>query len=83
MPSTAVYLVAPASMARWAAARMKAGVSKSGSPAPKIDDFAPGGAQRLGPLGHGDRRRFPELGDVGSRRKVGAGVIALRRAVRH
>src|SRR3954451_10225212 len=35
MPSTAVYLVLPASMARIAASLMLAGVSKSGSPAPR------------------------------------------------
>src|SRR6201992_529085 len=35
MPSTAVYLVLPASMAWIAASLMLAGVSKSGSPAPR------------------------------------------------
>src|ERR1700722_13415734 len=35
MPSTAVYLVLPASMARMAASLILAGVSKSGSPAPR------------------------------------------------
>src|SRR3954464_3416839 len=35
MPSTAVYLVLPASMAWIAASLMFAGVSKSGSPAPR------------------------------------------------
>src|SRR5246127_961398 len=35
MPSTAVYLVFPASMAWIAASLMLAGVSKSGSPAPR------------------------------------------------
>src|SRR4051812_43208467 len=35
MPSTAVYLVLPASMAWMAASLMLAGVSKSGSPAPR------------------------------------------------
>src|SRR5436853_6676143 len=35
MPPTSVYLVLPASMARIAASLMLAGVSKSGSPAPR------------------------------------------------
>jgi HTH-type transcriptional regulator, cell division transcriptional repressor len=35
MPSTAVYLVLPSSMARFAASLMFSGVSKSGSPAPR------------------------------------------------
>ena len=36
VPSTRVYFVAPASSARLAASLMWAGVSKSGSPAPKL-----------------------------------------------
>src|SRR5690348_1169447 len=35
VPSTAVYLVSPLSMARFAASLMFCGVSKSGSPAPR------------------------------------------------
>src|ERR1700760_801393 len=41
MPSTAVYLVLPASMARIAASLMLPGVSKSGSPAPRPITFRP------------------------------------------
>ena len=36
VPSTSVYLVSPASSAFFAASLMWAGVSKSGSPAPKL-----------------------------------------------
>src|SRR6201987_6357072 len=41
MPSTAVYLVLPASMAWIAASFTLAGVSKSGSPAPRPMTFRP------------------------------------------
>ena len=41
MPSTGVYLVAPASSARLAASLMCAGVSKSGSPAERLMTSAP------------------------------------------
>src|SRR5437016_11539278 len=41
MPSTAVYLVLPASIARIAARLMLSGVSKSGSPAPRPITFLP------------------------------------------
>src|SRR4051794_29981288 len=41
VPSTSVYLVAPASSARLAASLMCEGVSKSGSPAPKLMTSSP------------------------------------------
>src|SRR3569833_823434 len=41
VPSTWVYFVAPAARARFAAALMWAGVSKSGSPAPKLMTSSP------------------------------------------
>ncbi len=41
VPSTSVYLVAPASRAFLAASLMCAGVSKSGSPAPKLTTSMP------------------------------------------
>src|SRR5262245_45313818 len=41
VPSTSVYLVAPASSAFLAASLMCAGVSKSGSPAPKLTTSTP------------------------------------------
>src|SRR5678816_4850020 len=41
VPSTSVYLVAPASSAFFAASLMFAGVSKSGSPAPKLTTSTP------------------------------------------
>src|SRR5215216_2704670 len=41
MPPLAVYFVRPARMARSAACLMLSGVSKSGSPAPKSQTFAP------------------------------------------
>ena len=41
MPATAVYLPAPCSMAAAAAVWMCAGVSKSGSPAPRPMTFSP------------------------------------------
>src|SRR5262245_63764086 len=46
MPAFAVYFVRPARIARSAACLMLSGVSKSGSPAPKSDTFAPA-ARRL------------------------------------
>src|SRR5215207_9141123 len=41
MPPAAVYFVRPARMALFAASLMFSGVSKSGSPAPKSQTFAP------------------------------------------
>ena len=73
MPSGAVYRVSPRSIAAFAASRMFAGVSKSGSPAPSDDDVAARGLQLPAQRGDGDggrgldaRERVGEEGHGGS-----------------